>query len=107
MGSTNVDVSLKTEILIVGGGPVGMFAALRLSQLGQACVLVEKNTYTTVHPKMEYASHRTMEIYRRIGLIDHLKPVSVGEHHKFGEVFTTGLGEKNFLVARFVSRFVT
>lgn len=102
MGSINVEVSLETDILVIGGGPVGMFTALRLSQLGQSCVLVEKNTYTTVHPKMEYANHRTMEIYRRIGLISHLKPVSIGEHHKFGEIFTTGLGEKNYQIARYV-----
>lgn len=102
MGSVSVDVSLEADILVVGGGPVGMFTALRLSQLGQSCVLVEKNTYTTVHPKMEYANHRTMEIYRHIGLIHHLKPVSVGEHHGFGEIFTTGLGEKNYHITRFV-----
>jgi len=86
--------------LIVSGGPVGIFAALRLSQLGQACVLVEKNTYTTVHPKIECASHGTMKIYRRMRLVDHLKPVGVAEHQKFGEVLKTGLGEKNFFVVR-------
>ncbi|KUJ23818.1 uncharacterized protein LY89DRAFT_692739 [Mollisia scopiformis] len=94
MSSSNVPT--ETDILVVGGGPVGMFTAFRLAQLGQSCVVIEKSTHTTIHPKMEYSSHRSMEIYRHIGLIDHLKPRAVPETYKFAEIFTTGLGEKNF-----------
>lgn len=85
----------ETDILIVGGGPVGMFAAFRLAKLGQSCVVIEKNTYTTVHPKMEYCNHRSMEIYRRTGLIEHLKPLGIPETYRFSESFTDGLGDKN------------
>jgi 2-polyprenyl-6-methoxyphenol hydroxylase-like FAD-dependent oxidoreductase len=108
MASSNIPSSLaastETDILIVGGGPVGMFAALRLGQLGQSCVLVEKSTHTTIHPKMEYTSHRSMEIYRRIGLIDQIRSRGVPESYNFNEVFTTGFGEKNYIVARIVCR---
>ena len=99
-------VPSETDILIVGGGPVGMFTAFRLAKLGQSCVLIEKNTYTTIHPKMEYSSHRSMEIYRQIGLIEHIRPRGVPETHKFAEVFTIGLGGKNFPepIARIVRR---
>jgi 2-polyprenyl-6-methoxyphenol hydroxylase-like FAD-dependent oxidoreductase len=98
----------ETEILIVGGGPVGMFTAFRLAKLGQSCVIIEKCTHTTVHPKMEYSSHRSMEIYRQIGLIDHIRPRGIPETCKFSEVFTTGLGGKNFPepIARIVRRYV-
>lgn len=89
-------VLTDTDILIVGGGPVGMFAAFRLAKLGQSCVVIEKNTHTTMHPKMEYSSHRTMEIYRQVGLIDHLKPQSIPESYHFSEVFATGLGGITF-----------
>lgn len=88
-------VPSKTDILIVGGGPVGLFTAFRLAKLGQCCVVIEKNTHTTIHPKMEYSSHRSMEIYRQIGLIDHLRPLGVPETYNFSEVFTTGLGGEN------------
>ncbi|KAG0646843.1 FAD-dependent monooxygenase apdD [Hyphodiscus hymeniophilus] len=94
MGS--IKLPSETEILIVGGGPVGMFAAFRLARLGQSCVLVEKNTYTTVHPKMEYTSFRTMEIYRHIGLIDHILPHGVPETFPMDDIYATGLGDKNF-----------
>jgi 2-polyprenyl-6-methoxyphenol hydroxylase-like FAD-dependent oxidoreductase len=90
------EVPLEADILVVGGGPVGMFTAFRLAKLGQSCVVIEKNTHTTIHPKMEYSSHRSMEIYRQIGLIGHLRPRGVPETYNFSEVFTTGLGGKNF-----------
>ncbi|KAH8807353.1 FAD binding domain-containing protein [Xylogone sp. PMI_703] len=98
--SSQTDALLDTEILIVGGGPVGMFTAYRLGQLGRSVTLVEKSMHTTVYPKMEYTNHRTMEIYRRVGLKDHLKPYAVPEDYKFAEVFATGFGEKNFTIAR-------
>jgi hypothetical protein len=98
--------SLETDVLVVGGGPVGMLAALRLAQLGQKCVIVEQNTYTTVHPKMEYSSHRTMEIYRRIGLIDHIRSYGVPESYGFSELYLTGIGGPNTPVARIVRDFL-
>ncbi|KAE9372788.1 FAD/NAD(P)-binding domain-containing protein [Stipitochalara longipes BDJ] len=94
MSSSNVPP--ETDILVVGGGPVGMFTAFRLAKLGQSCVVIEKSTHTTIHPKMEYSSHRSMEIYRQIGLIEHIRPRGVPETYKFAEVFATGLGGTNF-----------
>lgn len=109
MGSVNMpietDAPLETDVLVVGGGPVGMFTALQLAKLGQSCVVVEQNTYTSIHPKMEYTSHRSMEIYRQVGLIDHLRPKGVPESYKFAEVFVTGLGGGNKTVARVVSKY--
>lgn len=80
--STFANGSLETDIVVIGGGPVGMFAAYRLAQLGQSCILIEKSEHTTLHPKMEYSSHRTMEIYRRMGLADHIRSRAVPEHHE-------------------------
>jgi uncharacterized protein len=37
-----VDVSLKQEIIIVGAGPAGLFAALRLIELGLRPVIIER-----------------------------------------------------------------
>jgi uncharacterized protein len=37
-----IDVSLKQEIIIVGAGPAGMFAALRLIELGLRPVIIER-----------------------------------------------------------------
>jgi 2-polyprenyl-6-methoxyphenol hydroxylase-like FAD-dependent oxidoreductase len=108
MGSQiDAEAPLETDVLIVGGGPVGMFAALRLSQLGQSCTIIEQNSHTTVHPKMEYSSHRTMEIYRRIGLLDHVKPQGVPETYGLAELFATGIGGRNLAVARIVRYYLS
>ena len=37
-----VDVSLKKEVIIVGAGPAGLFAALRLIELGLRPVIIER-----------------------------------------------------------------
>jgi 2-polyprenyl-6-methoxyphenol hydroxylase-like FAD-dependent oxidoreductase len=81
--------------------------AVRLSQLGQSCTIVEQNSYTTIHPKMEYTSHRTMEIYRRIGLIDHFKSKAVPETYGFAELFATGIGGRNLHVATIVCYYIS
>jgi hypothetical protein len=103
----DAEAPLETDVLVVGGGPVGMFAALRLSQLGQSCTIIEQNSYTTIHPKMEYSSHRTMEIYRRISLLDHVRPRGVPETYGFSELFVTGIGGRNLDVARIVRYYLS
>ncbi|CAG8959998.1 hypothetical protein HYFRA_00013186 [Hymenoscyphus fraxineus] len=72
-----------------------MFAAFRLAKLGQSCILIEKNTHTTLHPKMEFTNHRSMEIYRHVGLVELLRPLGVPESWGFSEIFTDGLGGGN------------
>src|SRR5450759_4404187 len=37
-----IDVSLKREVIIVGAGPAGLFAALRLIELGIRPVIIER-----------------------------------------------------------------
>lgn len=90
------------DVLVVGGGPVGMFTALRLAQLGQKCVLMERSRHTTRHPKMAYTSHRTMELYHRAGIIDCIRSQGVPEHYGFDEVFKTGLSEGNYTIVTLV-----
>ncbi|KAG0648074.1 FAD-dependent monooxygenase apdD [Hyphodiscus hymeniophilus] len=82
----------ETDVLVVGAGPVGLFVAWRLSQLGQPCMMIEKSLTTTVHPKMEYTNSRTAEIYSLTGLDHVLKPLAIPEKYTFNETWTTGFG---------------
>jgi putative polyketide hydroxylase len=42
---------IKTPVLIVGAGPVGMMSALLLARQGVRSVLIERRKELTAHPK--------------------------------------------------------
>lgn len=56
------------DVLIVGGGLVGLSAALLLRHHGVQVTLVEKHAGTSPQPKARRFHMRTMEIFREIGL---------------------------------------
>ena len=78
-------------VLIAGGGPVGMTLACELSRRGIACLLVERNPTTTRHPKMDITNARSMELFRRLGLVDALRAVAVPEASNFDVSWITSL----------------
>ncbi len=63
-------MDIETGVLIVGGGPVGLSAALTLAQQGIHSILIERNTDITNHPKASAFNTRTMEIMRNLGIAD-------------------------------------
>lgn len=65
--------TLNTEVLIIGGGPVGMSLAADLNYRGVKCILVEKKMDTTKIPKATLVNVRTMEHFRRLQLAGLLK----------------------------------
>lgn len=58
----------RTQVLVIGGGPVGLSTALHLSRQGVETILVEKHETTASHPKASYFNMRTMEILARLGV---------------------------------------
>jgi NADPH-dependent 2,4-dienoyl-CoA reductase/sulfur reductase-like enzyme len=56
------------DVLIAGGGPVGLTLAIELGQLGVRCELVDKRPRPGRLPKMERCNARTMEFFRRMGI---------------------------------------
>ena len=68
-----------------------MTLACELSQRGIACMLVERNATTTRHPKMDITNARSMELFRRLGLVDALRAVAVPEDNNFDVSWITSL----------------
>src|SRR5215208_3060587 len=62
-----------TQVLIVGAGPTGLTLAVALGQKGVRCTLIEQKEAPQFLPKMERCNARTMEIYRRMGIVDRVR----------------------------------
>ncbi len=60
--------SMDTPVLIVGGGPVGMLAALMLAKQGVENVLIERQQQRNDAPKAHVINARTLEILHRLGI---------------------------------------
>jgi 2-polyprenyl-6-methoxyphenol hydroxylase-like FAD-dependent oxidoreductase len=80
-----------TQVLIAGGGPVGLTLARVLATFGIRSILVERNETTTTHPKMDITNGRSMELFRRAGVIDALRAAAVPESHPFDVSWITTL----------------
>ena len=62
--------SNETQVLIVGGGPVGLALAADLGWRGIDCILLEQGDGTIYHPRANTVNSRTMEFCRRWGVAE-------------------------------------
>ena len=61
------------KVIIIGGGPVGLSAAICLSYQGIKSILIEKHPTTTNHPKARGVNGRSMELFRSWSLENQMK----------------------------------
>ena len=64
---------MDTDVLIVGGGPTGLTLANDLGLRGVRSILIDQKPEPQFLPKMERCNARTMEIFRRMGLVDKVR----------------------------------
>ncbi len=81
----------RREVLIVGGGPVGLALACELGWRGIACTLVEQGDGTIDTPKMNEVSIRTMEFCRRWGIADKVHNCPFPDDYPLDVSFVTSL----------------
>src|SRR5580698_6380505 len=60
-------------VIIAGAGPVGLTLAIDLGRRGVRCLILERHPTTLPWPKMDRSNARTMEFYRRIGIVDRVR----------------------------------
>lgn len=84
-----------TEVLVVGGGPCGLAAAIALGRCGTGVVLVEKHASTSFHPRGHVVSARTMEIFRTWGLENAVRAQGIPPDRNRGVAFVRSVaGER-------------
>ena len=59
--------SFETDVVIIGGGPVGLGLAIELGQRGVHCILAERHTQTQPIPRGQNLTQRTMEHFHAWG----------------------------------------
>lgn len=72
-----------TDVLIIGGGPVGLSASIQLSRLGIRHTLIERNREVSPHPKSRLLNPRSIEILRLWGLEEDVRNVRVSSKPTF------------------------
>ena len=71
---------MDTQVLIAGAGPTGLTLALDLGRRGVRCTIIEQKPAPQFLPKMERCNARSMEIYRRIGVVDRIRAAGLPSH---------------------------
>jgi 2-polyprenyl-6-methoxyphenol hydroxylase-like FAD-dependent oxidoreductase len=79
----------ETFALIVGGGPVGLAAAIELAWRAVPTILVTDKLETAQHPKCNVTNARSMEHFRRLGIADELRSEGLPPHITRASAYVT------------------
>ena len=81
----------STQVLIVGGGPIGLALACDLGRRGIRALLVEQNADEMASAKMIVVSVRTMEFCRQLGIAPQVRDWGFPLDYCLDSVFVTDM----------------
>jgi 2-polyprenyl-6-methoxyphenol hydroxylase-like FAD-dependent oxidoreductase len=68
------ELPASTQVIVAGGGPVGLSAAIELGRRGIRCLVIEpRTTVSHARPRCKTINVRSMEHLRRWGIADRLR----------------------------------
>ena len=79
----------ETFALVVGGGPVGLAAAIEFAWRSVPVMLVTDKLDTAQHPKCNNTNARSMEHFRRLGIADELRSEGLPPHIARASAYVT------------------
>ena len=84
---------MKTQVVIVGAGPVGLSAAMDLAKRGIDVVVVESRSEDEpADAKCNTIAARTMEIFRQFGVADQVRACGLTDGYPTDVVYATKAG---------------
>jgi 6-methylpretetramide 4-monooxygenase / 4-hydroxy-6-methylpretetramide 12a-monooxygenase len=79
----------ETEVLVVGAGPSGLFAAVELARRGVAARVVEREPGPHMQARATAVQPGTLEIFATAGVVDRV--LAGSEHLRFSRIFDADL----------------
>jgi 2-polyprenyl-6-methoxyphenol hydroxylase-like FAD-dependent oxidoreductase len=92
---------METDVLIVGGGPVGLALASELRYQGIDCILIEQTDGEVTDPKVSTVGPRSMEFCRRWGIAQQIRDAGWDVHHTLDVAWVTSVGGHEIYRAHF------
>jgi putative polyketide hydroxylase len=90
---TRATRTTRVDVAILGGGIVGLTAALACAQAGLNAVVIERHASTNDHPRARGVNTRAMEIFRELGIADALRTAAAPLAPSYGFYSGTTLAD--------------
>jgi 2-polyprenyl-6-methoxyphenol hydroxylase-like FAD-dependent oxidoreductase len=91
------------DVIVAGAGPVGLTLSIDLGRRGVRCLIMERSPTTLPYPKMDRSNARTMEFYRRLGIVDRVRALGYPPDNPMDVFLATRLSDPPIAVLKYPS----